>query len=87
MIKYSPVRETLSASIKEEQIFDSIEDMKQYIFSLWSRIIAYVGIRKPLAPDEIVFGESTGFDVFTGYRNTRNVFIRNKAIGFFDEIV
>ena len=81
MIKYSPVRETLSASIKEEQVFDTVEEMKQYIFDWWSRII----VRKPLKPDDIRIEESGWNDFRIGYTNRRTVFIRQSAIGFCGE--
>lgn len=81
MIKYSPVRGSLSASIKEERIFESAEEMKQYIFDWWSQIF----ILKPLEPDEILIEESGWNDDRTGYANRRTVFIRQFAVGFCGE--
>ena len=81
MIKYSPVRRTLSASIKEEQVFDTVEEMKQYIFDWWGRIL----VRRPLKPEDIIIEESGSNDLRIGYKNRRTVFIRQSAVGFCGE--
>ena len=84
MIKYSPTRRTLSASLKEERLFCSIEDVKQDVFEHFFRIMEFVSSR-PLRFDEVIIGDETGDDNRTGYRHVRFVTVRKTIVGFCGE--
>ena len=73
MIKYRPVRSSISASIKEEETFSTMEDMLHFLHDRWSRIYAFIGSVVPFQPEEILIGESEGYDQLTGYRNVRRI--------------
>jgi hypothetical protein len=53
MIRYVPNHSTISLSLKDEQIFESVEEMLQYLFDSWSRVVAYIGDKRPLRREEI----------------------------------
>ena len=77
MIKYRPVRNSLSDSIKEEQTFCSIEDLKQYLFVKWDKILRYAGTEHPICFDDITVSEVLGDEKQTGYTNIRNVYLNH----------
>lgn len=84
MIKYSPSRKTLSASLKEERLFCSIEDVKQDVFEHFCRIMDFVSSR-PLRFDEVIVEDEIGDDSITGYRHVRFVTVRKTIVGFCGE--
>lgn len=75
MIRYRPAFPSLSASLKAEETFDTIEDMLCYVFEHWRRVVSFVGGSVPFRSDEIILGEVLGDDPFSGYRNMRRVFV------------
>lgn len=85
MIKFSPVRRTLSASLKEERLFHSLIDMQQYIFEHWHRLFSFVGIRRPILFDDVNISDIVGNDDITGYRNVRFVHVDGQIVGFCGE--
>ena len=87
MIRFRPARPSVTASLKDEHVFDTMEEMKDHIYSVWSRFYAYVGAAAPLRPDEILIGEARGDDALTGYRNVRQICISraDRCIGYCGE--
>jgi len=43
MIRYRPRRANLSAEVKDEQIFESLNEMFGYLFDHWNRIFSFIG--------------------------------------------
>lgn len=74
MIRYRPYRVTLSASIKDEQIFDTMEDLLSYVVDYWGRVIRFMGGKNPLEPGEIFIGDAGRRNPLTGYKNEHMVF-------------
>ncbi|MBP5728364.1 MAG: hypothetical protein J6Y48_14940 [Clostridia bacterium] len=85
MIKYRPDRNPLSLSIKDEQLFENMDDLKKYVHEKWCRIFRYIGKTEPLTLDQIVIGEITGDHLQIGWRNSRDVFVKNRREGFCGE--
>ena len=84
MIKYRPVRRTLSASIKEEQTFSTADDLIRFLFDRWTSVFAYCG-SAPLTAEEIVIGETEGKNQQTGWTDERMIFVRDKCVGYCGE--
>ena len=82
MIKYRPVRETISKSLKEEETFESMEQLKQYIFDKMHRIMAYIGADE-LSPEEIIIESQN--DPYCLYKDMHSINVRNNCIGFCGE--
>lgn len=81
MIKFRPVRRSLSASIKDEETFCSVEEMLHFLRDRAGRIAAYIGSDLPV----ITISEADGDDRLTGYRSQRTVFSNSICIGFCGE--
>lgn len=73
MIRYCPQRRTTSLSLKEEQLFDSVEEMLQYVYSRCVAFSAYVGSQPP-APEDLAVVPFSGFPHF--YRDECMVTLR-----------
>ena len=84
MIRYRPLRQTLTASLKDEQIYDTLEAMTQDVFEHWRLIFSYIGA-DPLRPDQLVISSCSEDDPLIGWKNVRNVFVKNTCIGFCGE--
>lgn len=76
MILYRPHRGSLSASIKDEQMFNSIEEMKQFIHDEWCRICNFIGNKEPFSIDDIVVSEIIGDDPRIAWKNVRHVCVK-----------
>ena len=87
MIKYCPVRSSLSASIKEEETFSTMEDMIHFLHDRFSRIYTFIGAAALFSLDEIQIGDARGDDARIGYRNVRQITLRHSGccIGFCGE--
>ena len=84
MIKYIPIRGSISSSVKEELTFQTTEEMLGFLFERFARAYKYVGSRS-LDKSEITFGNDNGSDNLVGWVNVRNVYIRNICIGYCGE--
>ena len=85
MIRFRPVRNSISKSLMDEKIFCTLEDMRRHIHERFRIALQYVGDRKPLLPDHIRIGESRGNDSLTGYKNVRSVYVRGVRVGYCGE--
>lgn len=81
MIKYRPVRGSLSASIKEEVTFSTMEDLLHFLQDRAMRLAGYLGTDLPV----ITLSEDAGDDPVTGYRNQHSVFSNSICIGYYGE--
>ena len=75
MIKYRPRRRSVSLSLKEEILFDSMEDLIKHIHERWSHVVSFVGSHDPFRMDEILISDVQGDDPLTGYKNGRLIFV------------
>lgn len=75
MIRYRPHRRTLSASLKDELIFDSVDEMLSHVFNAWSRVVLFMGAQNPPTMDEIRIDESGRQNPMTGYMDEHKVFV------------
>ena len=81
MIKYRPVRGSISASIKEEVTFSTMEEMLHFLQDRAMRLAGYLGTEMP----EITVSDAAGNDQLTGYRNQQVVFSNSICIGYCGE--
>ena len=85
MIRYRPVRNSISLSLKEEQVFQTVSDMLQYVFGRCVSYALYVGSRPPSFGDLAVV-PMPGDDPATGYRNECMVTLRRvHCVGYCGE--
>ena len=84
MIRYLPMRQTPSASVKDEQIFDTLDQMKLYILDYMGRIARYIG-HDPFLPGDIVFQDASEYDIVFGIKHARSVYLKTMCIGFCGE--
>jgi len=75
MIRFRPECESLSLSLRGEQVFDSMEEMLQHVHETWSRVSCFLG-SEPLRPDEIVIADESEIDRRIGWKNVRSISIR-----------
>lgn len=86
MIRYRPHRATLTASLKDEELFSTQEEMLSSLSETVRRVLAFIGIDRQ---DELIIGEEAVRNPFTGYDNERKVFVlctnrRPVCIGYCD---
>ena len=85
MIKYRPVRWCLSASIKDEETFSTMEEMLHFIHDRERRFAVFVGSEPPAISDFTVSSPAADCPM-TGYRNERVVLFRNiNCVGYCGE--
>ena len=85
MIKFRPQWHPLSRSIKEEKVFDNMEDMKQYVFDRCQHFFSYVGNLSHFTIEDIEISEIIGNDDRTGWKNVRRIVVKDRRIGFCGE--
>lgn len=79
MIRYCPKRCTVSLSIKDELLFDSLEDLKAHVLDRWQRIASYLGSSDPIRLDDIIIMEPYGDDPLIGLHNARKICVTRTA--------
>lgn len=85
MIKFRPNRFSLSASVKEEQIFSSLEELIHYLYEYGLRMSLYIGAEPP-APSDYTVSALSSDNIQTGYRNERAIMFRSiTCVGYCGE--
>ena len=84
MIRYIPVRGSLSASVKEEQTFQTREALTAFILDRATRFFRYVGSD---AVPQITFGATAGEDPRIGWKTVQSVFVGRTCVGYCDTII
>lgn len=79
MIKYRPKMDNLKYSLRDEQLFESMDDMLQFVFDRWRRVVSFMGSNEPFRFDEILISEIQGDDPRIGYKNVRRVCVSRMA--------
>ena len=94
MIRYIPRRSTVKASIRDEEIFDSVEDMISHLFDHFSRVSDYLQSDRQFNRDDIIIDNSTDDPYYSVLDYPGTVFIKRitnttypvpYCIGFFGE--
>ena len=76
MIRYRPHRPTLTASLKDELIFETLDEMLYHVFETWSRVVAYMGAEEPFCQDEIMIYGHGRHNPMTGYKSEHKIMAR-----------
>ena len=85
MIRYRPQRSTLSASLKDEQVFSTLGEMLQYVFEKCISFSHYVGSEPPALRDLDIVSLPAG-QRLCGYRNECMVVLRqSECVGYCGE--
>ena len=73
MIRYRPRRITPTASLKDEETFENMEELIKHVLVHWGRVADFLGASRPIQPEEIIISEPAGDDPLIGLRNVRTV--------------
>lgn len=73
MIRFIPDRSSLSASLKEERVFDSLEELRDHLYDSLCRFCSFIGSSECPGLDQICISDVQGDDPLTGYKNVRTV--------------
>lgn len=85
MIRYRPNRLSLSASLKDEQVFPSLDDLLLHIYEKARRIALYIGTEPPV-PSDFTVRACSDYNMLTGYRNECIILFRSsKCVGYCGE--
>ena len=84
MIRYIPVRGSISASVKEEQTFPNQDAMLAFSLDRATRFLRYVGSD---AVPQITFGAPAGEDPRIGWKTVQSVFVGRTCVGYCDTII
>ena len=83
MIKYMPNLDSLLWSMKSQQYFDSIDDLKAFIADQRTRFCRFIGKDKAYAPEDVEL--HSAMDCFFGWKNYHSVVLDGITIGFCGE--
>lgn len=85
MIRFRPSRGSLSASLKEEQIFSSLDELLDHMLEKFLVYTNYIGSNPPVLSDFDVVSLS-GDNCFTGYHDECMItFRRVYCVGYCGE--
>ena len=82
MIKYRPVRRTLSASLKEEQIFATMDELLQFIAEKSRLLFNFIGRD---ATPQIIVTDPDGDDPRIGWKKVQSIYVGHVCVGFCGE--
>lgn len=73
MIRYRPQRGGLDEAMAEAREFNTIDEMKQYVWYRWN---SFTDGRELFSAEDIVIGEILGDDNRIGWKNVRHVCVK-----------
>lgn len=73
MIRYRSNLTQLKYALRDEHTFETMDDLLQYIYERWGRVVTFMGAADPFRPEEILISDVQGDDPVLGYRNVRRV--------------
>ena len=73
MIRFRPKRRTPTASLKDELVFENMDEMLRHVLAHWGNIADALGAKRPIMPEDIIISEPTGDDPLICLRNVRTV--------------
>ena len=83
MIKFAPVRSTPSASLKDEQLFDSLPDLILFITDRRRRLARYIG--SSASCGSIVLEDLHLDDPRIGWKSVRKICVGSVCVGYCGE--
>lgn len=83
MIRFAPVRSTLSASLKDELVFDSLPDLIRFVADRRRRLARYIG--SSAICGSIVLDDLHLDDPRIGWRNVRRICVGSVCVGYCGE--
>ena len=87
MIKYRPNLIPLKQSLREEAVFDSMDDMIRFVHEGWSKVVSFMGARKPFGLDEIIIDAMASKNQLTGWENERKILVTRMTDSIYAEPV
>lgn len=87
MIRYRPKRHTMTASLKDEEKFDSIQEMLDATFARLEKAMMYIGHEKTIRPDKLIIDSIGKSNPAVGYRDEHKIILRREkdlCIGYCD---
>jgi hypothetical protein len=86
MIRYLPNLDSLLWSLKSQEVFDSIADLRQHIADQRNAFYRYIGIpEKEYQPSQVELKHLHDRDPFMGWKNYCSVVLDGTVIGFCGE--
>ena len=82
MIKYIPCRSSMSAAVKEEQTFETVDELKQYLYEKHCKLCSFVGSQIHETLNDISIDEATCPCKIIGWKELHNIYINHKCIGY-----
>ena len=73
MIRYRPQRGGLDEAMAEAREFNTIDEMKQYVWYRWN---SFTDGRELFSAEDIIIGEILGDDNRIGWKNVRHVCVK-----------
>lgn len=83
MIRYRPNMDNIKYSLREEQIFDTVDDMLLYVFDHWSRVVSFMGARKPFRMEEIIISDLGRENALTGWKDEHMILVHRMKDNIF----
>lgn len=75
MIRYRPNYDNLTASIKDEELFRTKEEMLSFLADVVHRAVAFIGAESPSRRDEIIISQECERNYRTGYNNEHKILV------------
>ena len=85
MIRYLPNLDSLLWSLKSQDIFDSLDDLKRTVAAQRTAFYRGIGKVRPYRPDDVILQHLHDRDPFMGWRNYCSVILDGTVIGFCGE--
>jgi hypothetical protein len=86
MIRYLPNLDTILWSLKSQEVFPTIEDLKSHLADQRTRICRYIGRpEKSFSSRDVQLIDICARDPFTGWKNYCSIVLDGNIIGFCGE--
>lgn len=76
MIRYRPVRYSLTASLKDEELYETVGEMLACVFDSWQRIVLFMGSTRPFRAEEMMICGAGRPNPMTGYKDEHRILVR-----------
>ena len=86
VVRFRPVRSTVSSSFKAMQTFDSMDALKQFVAETHTKLQRFVGKADALFhPSDVEIRSLPEKDIFGGWKNYASVVVAGRPVGFCGE--
>ena len=79
MIRYRPIRNTLTASLKDEELFNTVGEMLSSVHDSWRRVVLFMGSHRPFRAEEMVICGAGRPNPMTGYKDEHRILVSRMA--------